>query len=179
MKSFLSTVHLEGLYDVLKENQVAFQDLPLLTKDDLMDLEVPIGPRNRLLKAVKVIEQDTLDCKAHEYEESLRGTGRFRTSEEVRLRQDRYAQLEELLMQLSHKQVQMMQLIEENQRSIADIMMVTYTQSSRESRDLEAQVPTQLIETSSRSRLRQPYSKVSPLRITSFDYPGRAASHRT
>jgi hypothetical protein len=63
MKSFLSTVHLEGLYNVLKENQVAFQDLPLLTRDDLIDLEVPIGPRNRLLKAVKTIDKTRLTAR--------------------------------------------------------------------------------------------------------------------
>jgi hypothetical protein len=84
MRNFLMSVNLEGLYEVLKDNQVTFYDLPLITKDDLIDLEVPVGPRNRLLKAVQSVDFDKIESRASEYEESMEGTGRFGTNEEVR-----------------------------------------------------------------------------------------------
>mmetsp|Transcript_6843 Transcript_6843/g.12407 ORF Transcript_6843/g.12407 Transcript_6843/m.12407 type:complete len:121 (-) Transcript_6843:501-863(-) len=83
MRNFLISLNLDGLYDVLKDNQVSFQDLPLLTKEDLVDLQVPIGPRNRLLKAIQTVDFDKFDSRASEYEESMEGTGRFGTKDEV------------------------------------------------------------------------------------------------
>lgn len=84
MRNFLMSVNLEGLYEVLKDNQVSFHDLPLITKEDLMDLDVPVGPRSRLLKAVQSLDFDKIDSRASEYEDSMEGTGRFGTDEEVR-----------------------------------------------------------------------------------------------
>lgn len=83
MRNFLISINLEGLYDVLTDNQVDFHDLPLLTKEDLLDLEIPIGPRNRLLKAIQTVDFEKFDSRESEYEESLEGTGRFGTKDEV------------------------------------------------------------------------------------------------
>src|SRR5258705_2950292 len=39
--------------ETLAEHEVSLRDLPHLTEDDLKDLGLPLGPRRRLLAAVK------------------------------------------------------------------------------------------------------------------------------
>src|SRR5262249_4548005 len=39
--------------EILAEHEVSLRDLPHLTEDDLKDLGLPLGPRRRLLAAVK------------------------------------------------------------------------------------------------------------------------------
>jgi hypothetical protein len=87
-------------------------------------------------------------------------------------------------VQLSQKQVQMLEMIEENQRAIAEFMMVLSTQSSRDSRE-DTNATTHSIRSTSRlldptlsslvkqRRVPSKYMKVSPLRIA---YQGRRQS---
>mmetsp|Transcript_26311 Transcript_26311/g.47164 ORF Transcript_26311/g.47164 Transcript_26311/m.47164 type:complete len:221 (-) Transcript_26311:2162-2824(-) len=177
LKSFLRTANLEGMYSILKENQVSLQDLPLITREDLVDLEVPIGPRNRLLKAVQSLDQETIDQQTNDYEEALEGTGKFGFQDEMKCSQNKYDQLEELVLQLSRKQTQMMQLIEENQKAISDLVMAMPTQSSRDSREETVEpsrlsrMSSQAMETGGRNSSHSKaalsrFTKISPLRIT-------------
>ena len=45
----LSNLNLENLYNVFMENCISFNDLFLLTKEDFNEMNIPIGPRNRIL----------------------------------------------------------------------------------------------------------------------------------
>lgn len=45
----LKTLDLENLYCLFIDNGINFNDLFLLTKEDLIEMEIAIGPRNRLL----------------------------------------------------------------------------------------------------------------------------------
>ena len=45
----IGNIYLEKFYS----NKIAFNDLLLLTKDDLKEMEIPIGPRNRILSFIK------------------------------------------------------------------------------------------------------------------------------
>ena len=45
--------------EILAEHEVSVRDLPHLTEDDLKDLGLPLGPRRRLLAAVKSGNEET------------------------------------------------------------------------------------------------------------------------
>ncbi|CAG9334015.1 unnamed protein product [Blepharisma stoltei] len=53
LESFLREIGISKYMNLLKENEISYDDLALLTRDDLIDLKLPIGPRNRLLIAIK------------------------------------------------------------------------------------------------------------------------------
>lgn len=55
---FLRRLGLEDYEPAFLENQVTSEDLPLLTRDDLADMGIPIGPRNRILSA---LQSETLE----------------------------------------------------------------------------------------------------------------------
>ena len=49
----LSNLELNELKNVFKNNYIFFEDLFLLTKEDFVEMNIPIGPRNRLLNFIK------------------------------------------------------------------------------------------------------------------------------
>src|SRR5574343_1743757 len=44
---------LESYLQVFKENKISYKDLNLITKEDLIDMKIPIGPRNRIMKMIE------------------------------------------------------------------------------------------------------------------------------
>lgn len=50
---FLEEVGLEKYVSLFKDNEITIEDIPLLTREDLIDLKLPIGPRNRLMNIIK------------------------------------------------------------------------------------------------------------------------------
>jgi class 3 adenylate cyclase len=68
------------------ENEIDFEVLPDLSEDDLRDLDIPLGPRKKLLKAIAALGRDggtgSDDARqappdvANPGEASIRGTGR-------------------------------------------------------------------------------------------------------
>jgi len=59
LHEFLNKHKLEAYYNILLNHCVSYKDLGLLTKQDLMDMQIPIGPRNRLLAAINPIDKMT------------------------------------------------------------------------------------------------------------------------
>jgi hypothetical protein len=53
IEDFLSSNGFENYINYFQENQLTFADLPYLTKEDLNDMKMPIGPRNRLIKLIE------------------------------------------------------------------------------------------------------------------------------
>ena len=49
----LSNLELKELQKVFEDNFIFFEDLFLLTKEDFVEMKIPIGPRNRLLNFIK------------------------------------------------------------------------------------------------------------------------------
>ena len=49
----LSNLELNELQKVFEDNYIFFEDLFLLTKEDFVEMKIPIGPRNRLLNFIK------------------------------------------------------------------------------------------------------------------------------
>ncbi|OMJ83771.1 hypothetical protein SteCoe_15250 [Stentor coeruleus] len=56
IEEFLSVNGFENYIISFKENQLSLKDLPYLTKEDLTDMKIPIGPRNRLMKIIEGME---------------------------------------------------------------------------------------------------------------------------
>ena len=75
LEEFLIMNQLENYIEIFKENQIGIQDIPHLTKDDLIDLKLPMGPRKRLLSII-----EDLNSKSDDYESSPK---RFGLKEEV------------------------------------------------------------------------------------------------
>lgn len=50
LESYLKSNKLEQYLKTFNENQLTLEDLPLLTKEDFIDMKIPIGPRNRIMK---------------------------------------------------------------------------------------------------------------------------------
>ena len=53
LRRWLEKLDLGKYAEILAEHEVSVRDLPHLTEDDLKDLGLPLGPRRRLLAAVK------------------------------------------------------------------------------------------------------------------------------
>ena len=49
----LSNLELNELKQIFEDNYIFFDDLFLLTKEDFVEMKIPIGPRNRLLNFIK------------------------------------------------------------------------------------------------------------------------------
>ena len=64
--TFLHNLNLDYLTNTFKNNYVNFQDLFLLNKDDLIEMKIPIGPRNKL---IYYIEQYKKTMKNYDMED--------------------------------------------------------------------------------------------------------------
>ena len=70
-----SSLGIDSSYlDVLYSNQINFDDLLLLTKDDLKEMNIPIGPRNRLLLFISKYSafSNAMSLSFHDQYEMLR-----------------------------------------------------------------------------------------------------------
>src|SRR5262249_12019575 len=56
---WLRTLNLERYEGAFRDNEIDFGDLPELTDADLEKLGIPLGPRRRLLKAIRALPSDT------------------------------------------------------------------------------------------------------------------------
>ena len=49
----LTNLGLENLYSKFKDNFITYNDLNFLTKDDFIEMKIPIGPRNRIIHFIE------------------------------------------------------------------------------------------------------------------------------
>jgi len=147
LEDFLISNGFESLLPNFQENQLGLSDLPFLTKDDLVDMRIPIGPRNRLVKLIETMDKpennshyeaspkrmglrDEVDKFMSELSQfSKRSEPKFRPSSreqslEASFENEISSQkmCENILLVLrdiSEKQSFMMKAIEENQKAIA------------------------------------------------------------
>ena len=68
LTTFLHNLNLDYLTNIFKNNYVNFKDLFLLTKEDFVEMKIPIGPRNKL---IYFIEQYKKNMKNFEMEDIL------------------------------------------------------------------------------------------------------------
>lgn len=153
LEDFLISHNLENYVHLFKENQITFNDIPTLTKEDLVDMKLPIGPRKRLLGIIENFDNIKPEIPVA-YENSPKRYGikeevdRFMTElsqfsrrSESRVRpSSRNISLEAsfdseintqricdnisgVIKDLSDKQSFMMKAIEENQKAIVAIRM--------------------------------------------------------
>src|SRR6476660_5282064 len=52
---WLRSLDLERCEKAFRDNEIDFRDFPNLTKEDLEELGLPLGPRRRLLKAIEAL----------------------------------------------------------------------------------------------------------------------------
>ena len=148
MEDFLISNQLENYVDLFIENQISIEDLPFLTKEDLIDMKLPIGPRNRLLKIIenkgfktdglsrnhsspkKIEIKEEVDRFMTELSQfSKRSEPRLKnssrnlsldTSFDSEMNSQRFCEnLTMVIKEIGEKQNFMMKAIEENQRAIA------------------------------------------------------------
>ena len=62
----LKNLKIDNLYQLFIKNGIYFRDLFLLSKDDLVEIKVPIGPRNRILYFIKLFNKS---AKNYDFEE--------------------------------------------------------------------------------------------------------------
>ena len=74
----LSNLELNELKNVFEENYIFFEDLFLLTKEDFVEMKIPIGPRNRLINFIKkyknygkTFDLNELSLFMNKYKESI------------------------------------------------------------------------------------------------------------
>jgi hypothetical protein len=59
LRSWLEDLNLAGHYETLIENKIDSDVLPELTESDLEKLQIPLGDRKRLLKAIRALPEET------------------------------------------------------------------------------------------------------------------------
>ena len=76
----LSNLELNELKNVFEENYIFFEDLFLLTKEDFVEMKIPIGPRNRIIhfieefnKIEKQLDFQELKLFIDEYKKAISG----------------------------------------------------------------------------------------------------------
>ena len=62
----LKNLKIDNLYKIFIKNGIYFRDLFLLSKDDLVEIKIPIGPRNRILYFIKLFNKS---AKSYDFEE--------------------------------------------------------------------------------------------------------------
>ena len=68
LMAFLHNLNLDYLDNIFKNNYINFKDLFLLTKDDLIEMKIPIGPRNKLIHYIELYKKS---MKNYELEDIL------------------------------------------------------------------------------------------------------------
>ena len=54
---WLNELQLEKYLERFQDNEILFEDLTQLTEEDLKEMELPIGPRRRILKSIESLRQ--------------------------------------------------------------------------------------------------------------------------
>ena len=68
LEQWLQDLDLVKYRDAFAENEITFEDLKYLTEDDLREMELPIGPRRRILRAIA--DTEAIDLPAEDSEVS-------------------------------------------------------------------------------------------------------------
>lgn len=149
IEEFLLEHGLENYLKFFQENQLTMEDLPYLTKDDLVDMKLPIGPRNRLLKILETFENKGETSSRYEsspkrvglkdevekfmqelsqfskrgekknYKNSSRSHSPEMSFDSENASQQLFEGIFSLLQEISEKQNFMIKAIEENQKSVS------------------------------------------------------------
>lgn len=68
IKQWLIDLDLGKYVDVFVENEVTIPDLPAITEANLRELGLPLGPRKRVLQAMKSLSRDISNGAGEEAE---------------------------------------------------------------------------------------------------------------
>lgn len=83
LESFLVSNNLEQYLKTFNDNQLTFDDLAFLSKQDYSDMGIPIGPRNRIMKLAQ--DYGGKECKENRIDSQERSSSRFsRNKNEIR-----------------------------------------------------------------------------------------------
>jgi hypothetical protein len=64
VKQFLLDLKLDSFINLFTENEICYEDLFLLSREDLAELKIPIGPRNRILNSLGKLQGINLDVSS-------------------------------------------------------------------------------------------------------------------
>mmetsp|Transcript_27299 Transcript_27299/g.49072 ORF Transcript_27299/g.49072 Transcript_27299/m.49072 type:complete len:211 (-) Transcript_27299:887-1519(-) len=119
IEDFLKSIKLENLVPVFAEHQISIQDLASITRQDLIELGVPLGPRNRILKYAEKLQ---VSDSVYNREASTEASSFLRPNSELSVSdagsQSSNETLELLVKRLAQQQSLMMRAIEENRRTL-------------------------------------------------------------
>ena len=80
----LTNLGLENMYSKFKDNFITYNDLKFLTKEDFIEMKIPIGPRNRIIHFIKELNkiENQLDFQElklfiDEYKKAISGKSFF------------------------------------------------------------------------------------------------------
>jgi hypothetical protein len=122
-EDFLSHLGYGSLVPVFAEHQVSLADLATLSRQDLVEMQIPIGPRNRILKQI-----DLLQDYAFNREVSTEASSYLRPNSELSLSESesKAEPFEAVLERLERQQTVMMQAVEENRRTLQMLLESHY-----------------------------------------------------
>lgn len=146
---FLKDLDLENYYHLFKAQEITYDDLRLLTKEDLTDMNILVGPRNRIAQAIRDLGTRQTEVK-RTVEIPCENTG------------PKYKDLYMMIRKISNQHVEMMELIENNQKSIAELMC----QDTSSVMTRGGYAKDTLSSISKKNLLPNKYMRVSPLRAS-------------
>jgi hypothetical protein len=119
IEDFLRLVDCAELASLFKAHQVTLQDLATLSRQDLAEMKIPIGPRNRILKAA-----EKLDDSASNQEAWSEASSYLRYKSEASRSDSDNSQesIGSVLEKLERQQDLMMKAIRENSRALELLM---------------------------------------------------------
>lgn len=116
---FLKALGLEDLSAAFTEHQVSLSDLASLTRQDLIEMRIPLGPRNRILKEAQKLE---VSGSIYNRELSTEASSFQRPSSELSMSDGgshaSHESIELMLKRMAQQQSLMMRAIEETRRTL-------------------------------------------------------------
>ena len=145
LDALFHTYKLENYLQVFKENKISIKDLNLITKEDLIDMKIPIGPRNRILKIIENLDsnpdkiesaslhpKDEIKESVEKFMAEVLDLSRRKTASSIHSYReesefkaepgkDLFEEIKYVLKEINDKQKKMMNLLKENNREMEAI----------------------------------------------------------
>jgi len=119
----LEELGLQEYLEAFEANQITMEDLQLLTKEDLCELGLPIGPRNRILRATGKLAVPKFNRSQANQEVSafLKEVDNIRYRKAQTSRRVKLTDLSSFLNEISQKQQRIMNQIHKNKSTIKNL----------------------------------------------------------
>ncbi|OMJ84176.1 hypothetical protein SteCoe_14727 [Stentor coeruleus] len=168
---FLKRVRCEDYIDLFRENEIYYEDLPYLKENDIIEMNLPIGPRNRILNGLDNFQiTPTDEIEEGQYKDADDNNGKLK-------------EIMQLAVHISQRQMEMIEAIKKCQADILEIQedavepeSVRATNSSKFQREylsstspkIDRIVKPTISSIAKQKVLPNKYMHVSPLRVSYY-----------